>query len=614
MKPLLVSVALAALAAPAAVLAQGQPIRLTAGFQPDPATVAVTAGGARDTSSMQDAMRGCFAGFIPDRPQAVISYSGSGRPLNVSVQAEADTTLAVRTPDGRWLCNDDGEQGLNPEVLIAQPATGDYQVFVGRFGLANATAPATLRLSATLRAERRAGEQARTDDMEAMPAMPMGVRRMPNVNAAPGRTVSLTGGFRPDPTVVSVQAGGDRASEAIGADCSAGLLPNRPTVRLNYRAGRGPLTLSVNSEADTTLAVRGPNGRWTCSDDSPLGLDPQISFARPASGRYDLFVGRFGVQDQMAPARLTVSNRPPVREEPMRPVAPDRRPNPRLPATARTLSLNSGFRPDPVSINVRAGGDRSPTSLGEGCHGVVSAAPTVRLTYRAGRLPLSFGVTSAADTTLLVRGPDGRWTCNDDFDALNPRITFAQPRSGRYDVWVGRFNTTERNAASLSITEAPPPAPVEDLGEAEGPVLGADTLPTPDAPVAAEASLRSGFLPDPYTVQVRAGGDRNGGRAGQMCNGVISAAPQFRLNWGGGRAPLTFAARSEADTTLVVRGPGGVWNCNDDTDGLDPRVTFDDARAGRYDVYVGRFNSLERVPATLSVTERPQAPGTPMGE
>ena len=37
-----------------------------------------------------------------------------------------DTTLTVRTPDGRWFCDDNNGGGRDPMVLLDDPEPGDY--------------------------------------------------------------------------------------------------------------------------------------------------------------------------------------------------------------------------------------------------------------------------------------------------------------------------------------------------------------------------------------------------------------------------------------------------------------------------------------------------------
>lgn len=119
-----------------------------------------------------------------------------------------------------------------------------------------------------------------------------------------------------------------------------------------------------------------------------------------------------------------------------------------------TITLNTGFTPDPRNVDVQAGGTLDATRVPAGdCHGFIAGPPDVRVNYTAGSLPLSFSVNSSVDTTLIINTPDGHWSCNDDSNGLNPRISFDHPDSGQYDVWVGTMDNGNLHAARLSVSE-----------------------------------------------------------------------------------------------------------------------------------------------------------------
>lgn len=120
-----------------------------------------------------------------------------------------------------------------------------------------------------------------------------------------------------------------------------------------------------------------------------------------------------------------------------------------------TVSLEAGFTPDPQQIAVRSGGSLNAQTLSASCRGFISNAPDVRLQYDAGDYPLIISVAAAADTTLVVNGPDGLWYCDDDGGnaPLNPMVRFNEPRSGRYEIWVGTYANSSLQPATLHISE-----------------------------------------------------------------------------------------------------------------------------------------------------------------
>jgi hypothetical protein len=129
--------------------------------------------------------------------------------------------------------------------------------------------------------------------------------------------------------------------------------------------------------------------------------------------------------------------------------------NPNANPNYGTVTLRTGFTPDPRVVPLRAGGDIDASNAGSGCTGYVTSAPDVRLVYSAGSLPLIISVAAGSDTTLVVNGPDGRFYCDDDggLGSLNPSIRFNNPRSGRYEIWVGTYRSGATEPARLHISE-----------------------------------------------------------------------------------------------------------------------------------------------------------------
>ncbi|WP_305484055.1 peptidase S1 [Brevundimonas sp.] len=121
-----------------------------------------------------------------------------------------------------------------------------------------------------------------------------------------------------------------------------------------------------------------------------------------------------------------------------------------------------------------------------------------------------------------------------------------------------------------------------------------------------EIRLNAGFTPDPYIVNVQAGGSINGGNLPGSCAGYIAAAPDFEVTYSAGSFPLVFRTSSGADTTLIINGPDGRWYCDDDSYGDgDAEVRFNRPQSGTYDIWVGKFGSEGTAPARLIITETP---------
>ncbi len=99
----------------------------------DDVTAEITADGNLPAPELQTGDTLCN-GLVSLVPDYVFDWTGETDALNLYVEAAADTTLLVVTPDKSVLCSDDSgnADNLNPLVTIEQPAEGRYLVWVGR--------------------------------------------------------------------------------------------------------------------------------------------------------------------------------------------------------------------------------------------------------------------------------------------------------------------------------------------------------------------------------------------------------------------------------------------------------------------------------------------------
>ena len=85
---------------------------------------------------------------------------------------------------------------------------------------------------------------------------------------------------------------------------------------------------------------------------------------------------------------------------------------------------------------------------------------------------------------------------------------------------------------------------------------------------------------------------------------MVGETSQMTLSFTGYGGPLMISAFSEAAASLVVQAPDGLWCCNDDTNGLDPRVNWNSADTGTYRIHVGAVrDSAQAVPLVLPIEE-----------
>lgn len=106
-------------------------IQLRAGFQPDPYSRAITAGGSHNVGRC---LGNGWAGFVTRRPDFDLYWQGSSAQLSIIVDAAVDTVLLVNGPDGTWYYNDDLSQNDRRSVItIEWPQEGLYDIWIGTY-------------------------------------------------------------------------------------------------------------------------------------------------------------------------------------------------------------------------------------------------------------------------------------------------------------------------------------------------------------------------------------------------------------------------------------------------------------------------------------------------
>lgn len=306
------------------------------------------------------------------------------------------------------------------------------------------------------------------------------------------------------------------------------------------------------------------------------------------------------------------------------------------------ITLETGFAPDPFIVSAVSGGslDAASLDLGDACLGFVESAPDFRVQWNGDSDLLRFYFASDGDATMVVSGPNGVF-CNDDadddFEMLNPLVEFVNPANGAYNIWIGSYEQSEYIPGYLLITTLPVGeiAPIQsdvlfdiadiELGyDIEGTEEPTDVL-LPDAdPNYERASLAPAFAPQPYALELLAGGWINAAalNTGADCVGYIAEVPDVSLVLDGAMQDLNIAFVSEKntdDTTMVIRDSSGRFYCDDDSgEGLAPLVVIDAAAAGEYDIWVGTYEDTGLIRGQLTVSEgsapapTPQPSATPL--
>lgn len=107
-------------------------VSLSNGFDNDPITFDVTAGGEVNVRTELDLPHACEGFIHAGAPDLSVRYEAGEYPFQIYVQAQSDTTLVIRDPNGNWACDDDS-LGVNPAKKFVHPTSGQYDIWVGTF-------------------------------------------------------------------------------------------------------------------------------------------------------------------------------------------------------------------------------------------------------------------------------------------------------------------------------------------------------------------------------------------------------------------------------------------------------------------------------------------------
>jgi len=106
-------------------------IDLYEGFQPDPYTRNVTAGGGYN---LQACGFSNAWGWVAAAPDFDLYYQTSGSySLTIAIESQVDTILLINAPDGQWYFDDDGGYGLGGGITITNPLSGLYDIWIGTY-------------------------------------------------------------------------------------------------------------------------------------------------------------------------------------------------------------------------------------------------------------------------------------------------------------------------------------------------------------------------------------------------------------------------------------------------------------------------------------------------
>lgn len=135
-------------------------------------------------------------------------------------------------------------------------------------------------------------------------------------------------------------------------------------------------------------------------------------------------------------------------------------------------------------------------------------------------------------------------------------------------------------------------------------VVNAEETP----PIFGDITINRQFSPDPLTVRGMSGGSIPASKVNGesetptgSCTGFVDKYPDHTLQLISKFDYLKLQVESRADTTIMIKGPGGTW-CNDDLDGKNPGIVGEWLK-GIYEIWIGSYQKDQYFPYTLKITE-----------
>lgn len=238
-------------------------VSLTTGFMPDPQMLSGMSGGMVQAQQVNPTCRG----WIGQQPNHVMNLASGFPFLRVYVQAQSDTTLVIRAPNGQFFCNDD-TWGFNPDVDAAY-GPGQYMIWVGSYSQST-PGPYTITFS-----ELQSTRPPSAATSPALPVMPTGRMRTVMGIGAPGGAIfdyhtTTSTAFVRQPCTVANAAITVRGRHTFSRDMIVRLRsPSGVTATLQNHQSASPFRRHSSSAFNGSTGT----GPWTLSIEDTVGQD-----------------------------------------------------------------------------------------------------------------------------------------------------------------------------------------------------------------------------------------------------------------------------------------------------------------------------------------------------
>jgi len=228
-------------------------------------------------------------GYIDKTPDHTLKVTSDVR-LTLTVSSDVDSVLVV-TDGYSTFCDDDSAGNDDAQLSMTFPS-GTYEVYVGSFD-EDEYGRYTLHINEGEDASITPAPRARRSQPSQTPPV-TNQTRYPHSTQGRYGNFTVGAGFTPDPqtaTGISGYSDAGRIDAAtFGKQCT-GFIDTTPDHTITVTSSVN-LRLTVSSEIDSVLVIRGPAGTF-CDDDSGGNRDAQVN-ALFTPGEYEVYVGNIG--------------------------------------------------------------------------------------------------------------------------------------------------------------------------------------------------------------------------------------------------------------------------------------------------------------------------------
>jgi hypothetical protein len=155
----------------------------------------------------------------------------------------------------------------------------------------------------------------------------------------------------------------------------------------------------------------------------------------------------------------------------------------------------------------------------------------------------------------------------------------------------------------------PPTAPPTEPATPEPTASTSDAVLDPNLDARyGSPEVEAGFIPDPMSESVVAGGPIDVSYLGSPCTGFAEPNPDYEIHYNADVQPLLriyFVADNPGDdATLIINDTASQWHCSDDEFGTtNPSIDFSPPSSGWYDIWIGSYSASAYISGTLFITE-----------